>query len=27
MQVEAHLFFAGHCEEALKFYERCLGGN
>jgi PhnB protein len=27
MQVEAYLFFAGNCEEALKFYERCLDGT
>src|SRR5262245_31977156 len=27
MQVEAYLFFAGNCEDALKFYQRCLGGK
>ncbi|AMO23904.1 VOC family protein [Ramlibacter solisilvae] len=27
MQVEAYLTFAGNCEEALKFYERCLDGR
>jgi len=27
MQIEAYLFFGGTCEEALKFYERALGGK
>ena len=27
MEVEAYLSFAGNCEEALKFYEKCLGGK
>jgi PhnB protein len=27
MQVEIYLSFAGNCEEALKFYESCLGGK
>lgn len=27
MQVEVYLTFAGHCEEALKFYEKALGGR
>ena len=27
MQVNPHLVFAGQCEAAFKFYERCLGGK
>ena len=27
MQIEAYLSFSGDCEEALKFYESCLGGQ
>lgn len=27
MQIETYLFFAGNCEPALKFYEKCLGGR
>ena len=27
MQVEAYLTFGGNCEEALKFYEKALGGR
>ena len=27
MRVVAHLMFDGHCEEAFRFYERCLGGT
>lgn len=27
MQVSPHLTFAGQCEAAFKFYERCLGGT
>jgi PhnB protein len=27
MQVEAYLTFGGRCEEALKFYEKALGGR
>jgi len=27
MQIETYLFFQGQCEEALRFYERCLGGR
>lgn len=27
MQLNPHLIFNGQCEEAFKFYQRCLGGN
>jgi PhnB protein len=27
MQLNAYLFFRGECEEAFKFYARCLGGK
>ncbi len=27
MQVNAYLIFNGQCEEAFRFYERCLGGK
>jgi PhnB protein len=27
MQLNSHLHFNGRCEEAFKFYERCLGGK
>jgi PhnB protein len=27
MQLNPHLSFNGHCEEAFKFYQKCLGGN
>src|SRR5688500_6019891 len=27
MQMNPHLSFNGQCEEAFKFYERCLGGQ
>jgi PhnB protein len=27
MQLNSHLHFAGQCEEAFKFYEKCLGGK
>lgn len=27
MQLNSYLFFNGQCEEAFKFYERCLGGK
>ena len=27
MQLKAHLNFNGQCEEAFKFYEKCLGGK
>src|SRR5579872_6055347 len=27
MQINPYLFFDGNCEEALKFYAQCLGGN
>jgi PhnB protein len=27
MQLEPYLHFSGQCEEAFKFYEKCLGGN
>jgi PhnB protein len=27
MQLISNLHFKGHCEEAFKFYERCLGGK
>jgi len=27
MQLNAYLTFNGQCEEAFKFYERCLGGK
>ena len=27
MQLSPYLYFNGQCEEAFKFYERCLGGN
>jgi PhnB protein len=27
MQIESYLFFGGNCEEALAFYQRCLGGK
>ena len=27
MQIENYLFFGGNCEEALKFYEKALGGK
>lgn len=27
MQIEAYLFFGGNCEEALHFYQKCLGGQ
>jgi PhnB protein len=27
MQLNAHLSFAGDCEAAFKFYEKCLGGK
>jgi PhnB protein len=27
MQLEPYLFFHGRCEEALNFYQRCLGGE
>lgn len=27
MQIESYLFFAGNCEEALTFYQQCLGGK
>ena len=27
MKLNAYLFFNGQCEEAFKFYEKCLGGK
>lgn len=27
MQLNPHLHFNGHCEEAFTFYQQCLGGN
>jgi PhnB protein len=27
MQLRSHLHFSGQCEEAFKFYEKCLGGK
>lgn len=27
MQLNSHLHFSGQCEEAFKFYEKCLGGK
>jgi PhnB protein len=27
MQLNAYLLFKGNCEEAFKFYEKCLGGK
>ena len=27
MQLNSNLHFDGHCEEAFKFYEKCLGGK
>ena len=27
MQLNSHLHFNGQCEEAFKFYEKCLGGK
>lgn len=27
MKANAYLYFNGNCEEAFKFYERCLGGK
>jgi PhnB protein len=27
MQMNPYLFFSGQCEEAFKFYEKCLGGR
>ncbi len=27
MEINPYLLFDGRCEEAFKFYERCLGGN
>lgn len=27
MKMNPYLYFAGNCEEAFKFYERCLGGK
>ncbi|HEY3788077.1 MAG TPA: VOC family protein [Urbifossiella sp.] len=27
MQLETHLTFNGQCEEAFRFYEKCLGGK
>jgi PhnB protein len=27
MQLNTHLHFSGQCEEAFKFYEKCLGGK
>ena len=27
MQLNAYLLFKGNCEEAFKFYEKCLGGT
>jgi PhnB protein len=27
MQLQAYLYFNGDCEQAFKFYERCLGGK
>ena len=27
MQLNAYLLFHGNCEEAFKFYEKCLGGK
>lgn len=27
MQINAYLLFNGQCEEAFKFYEKCLGGK
>ena len=27
MQLEPYLFFYGHCEEALEFYKKALGGD
>lgn len=27
MQLNSYLFFEGQCEEAFKFYEKCLGGK
>jgi len=27
MQIENYLFFGGNCEEALAFYQQCLGGG
>ena len=27
MKLNPYLFFNGQCEEAFKFYEKCLGGK
>jgi PhnB protein len=27
MKLNSHLHFSGQCEEAFKFYEKCLGGK
>jgi PhnB protein len=27
MKLDTYLFFDGNCEQAIKFYERCLGGK
>src|SRR5688572_11862809 len=27
MKLDTYLFFDGNCEQAIKFYERCLGGR
>ena len=27
MRLNSHLHFSGQCEEAFKFYEKCLGGK
>jgi PhnB protein len=27
MQLNSHLHFSGQCEEAFKYYEKCLGGK
>jgi PhnB protein len=27
MQLNAYLLFKGNCEEAFKFYEKCLGAR
>jgi uncharacterized glyoxalase superfamily protein PhnB len=27
LQLNSHLHFSGQCEEAFKFYEKCLGGK
>lgn len=27
MKINPYLYFSGQCEEAFKFYERCLGGK